>query len=264
MPDYANLRSTAYRTAIKTSSPVRPQINRETGTYTIYPEGIDWPARHEIYYPTETAGQPDVFAKGMYIRPQDWMDGRTGETEITDLPQVDYDMGRASIQRQFLEDMKNAEGFKAISPETYVALTQEANTVMASRLARLEQNYNRSELQFKQIRQNPNLSRNEQYEAMAKYYDSNPVYEPKRISAPETLTPQQQMLGEMMAGMEEETPMIPTETLPAEPTEMPAPATSIVGQIPPKPIGYPDAVYNKQLKMWTIIRNGRLVGLKEE
>jgi hypothetical protein len=197
--------------------------------------------------------------------------------------------------------MKNAEGFKAISPDTYTALADEARMTMQSRLLRLEQNKSRAEMNFKQITHNPNLSKAEQYEAMSKYYDANPVFEPAQVRAAVAKTPlqilreetQREALGtieplfgeepairpiisaegeEITAPPETKPSVLPTEEQIAEYRRLGGSETmegrayrrefmeSIrkrAAAKPPRPVGYPDAVWDSQKQTWFIIRNGK-------
>lgn len=50
----------------------------------------------------------------------------------------------------------------------------------------------------------------------------------------------------------------PTKTVPSKVTK----AKTTKAARPPKPTGYPDAVWNEEHGMWTVVRNGRLKGIK--
>jgi hypothetical protein len=42
------------------------------------------------------------------------------------------------------------------------------------------------------------------------------------------------------------------------------PAATPAATIPPKPAEYPDAVWNEQHQMWTVVKNGKLIGLRNK
>jgi hypothetical protein len=355
----------------------------EKGTYTLYPKGIDWPVHAEEYWPTETAGQPDVRSISQYVRPEEW---RSGHGNIEDLPEQDYELGRLTIKRQYSDDVKIADGYQPGSPQ-YIALHEEARMSMQSRLAKLQMDYDRANMQFKNIRQNPNLDPDEQFMMKSQYYESNPVWKPERIGYPKSTAIRdiytagrvQSALGQLATDEETiydresaeaaaarllgidyaqnyqeavdiinqreaidfnplplpfqptEAPLLRGEQVPEEyrrmgiteyrpstmedyesiagerpiitparkggrptpeqiaeyqrlgggqtaegrryrneimeslepPMKAPMPAAQPAA-LPPKPIGYPDAVWNEQARMWTIIKNGRLIGLSEE
>lgn len=318
------------------------------------------------YYPTETAGRPDLRSITIYGQPME------PEPDIEDLPQQDYELGRLTIKRQFTDDMKIANGYRDIDPQTYEGLAAEAGMTMQSRLAKLQMNLDRTEMAFKQIRQNPNFSPGEQFEGKTKFYDANPVWKTPRIRRPATPEMVEERRGAPLAvssitdmakravdvireaetwygrnpsreevisrlkesadigGWRDRNPatkdallaaldaelkvteevedtwdeemkneiaeyigMPPTEpiirpiigregeilrgeqvpeeyrrlgvteyrppTRETERREITAPET-----LPAKPLGYPDAVWSEQYKMWTIFKNGRLIGLQEE
>lgn len=153
-------------------------------------------------YTTIYTPQPDAprtsFSADEVMSPQEQAEW---QSRPENMPQQDFELGRLTIKRQFTDDMKIANGFKDIDPETYSGLAAEARMTLQSRLNKLQVNLDRSEMQFKQIRQNPNYDANEQAQLMQQYYAANPVWSPPDIGRQKQVSPEQQMMTEIMAGM---------------------------------------------------------------
>lgn len=199
MPDYTQLETVATEHARRVGSPGFIATPGER-TYNIYPEGLG--GRVEEYWPTQTGGQPDLRSISIYGQPEGVGEGGI---DIENLPQQDYELGRLTIKRQYSDDVKIADAYQQGSPQ-YMALHDEARMVMQSRLSKLQMNLDRAEMAFKQVRQDPNLSPDEQFIGKTKFYEANPVWETPRPKYPKPLTPQEQMMAKISGGLEEETP----------------------------------------------------------
>lgn len=106
-----------------------------------------------------------------------------GQTDIIDLPDEDYNLARISSKRQFLDDMKLANELMPGSPE-YLAFAEEAQATFRARNAKINMEREKSEMKFKEIRQNPNLDPQEKRQMMVQYYSANPIYKAPQIQEP--------------------------------------------------------------------------------
>jgi hypothetical protein len=200
MPEY--IEDIAKRHAERVGS---PEVSLGEKTYSIYPEGLG--GRIEEYWPTETAGRPDL--RSMTIRREAVP---AEEYDIEEQPQIDFNLGRQTIQRQFLDDMLKAESFKSLSPETYAVLAEEARMTAMSRRTKLQADLERTERQFKQIREDLNFSKAEQNDAKLSYYEKNPVWQTPRVGRPMDIM--ERLTAGAFAGVGEEPP---PEEIPEQP-----------------------------------------------
>jgi hypothetical protein len=148
-----------------------------------------------------------------------------GQTDIIDLPDEDYNLARISSKRQFLDDMKLANELMPGSPE-YLAFAEEAQATFRARNAKINMEREKSEMKFKEIRQNPNLDPQEKERMMVRYYSANPIYKAPPIQEPAIPEPEKpitakQQLDDIKAKMELEAyqgtfPEL-TQTVPSKP-----------------------------------------------
>lgn len=197
-------------------------------------------------------------------------------TDVYGLAETDYKTGQLAAQNEYLEDMKTIDRLQPGSQQ-HIVLSQLAAARMQSKMAELDMNKSRWDNANRQLRQQMTLSRVERTQMASDFYAKNRIFEPSRVRMPRLEEESEaERLGKMIAPMPEETVeekpslwerfqrwrrgekqavSIPTEVSVSPPTPVPAVP-------PPKPLGYPDAIWNPQYGMWTIIEKGKIVGLR--
>ena len=247
-----------------------------------------------------------------------------GEADIEDIPEQDYNLGRITTIRQFTDDMKIANEYKAIDPESYGILAQEAAATMQSRMMKLNMKRDKAEAAFLRIDQDVNSGYTEKQQFKTSYYDKNPIWKtpkveyqrPKILSrgkplAVSSVEDMAQRATDMAVTQESWKPFVGTSKkniikAVQRAADMagwgdlnPATREALMATLdvkmkntgetketwdedaenqirnyiglqtiaPVKPqwlIDYPDAVWNPQLKVWTVFKGGKLVALSEE
>ena len=266
MPNYANM-APIYKHSLRATEPV-------TGAEV--PGTLDPSKRYNLEFTSEMlkSPTPEQYQEAtIQDQPQpqpkmpEW-EGYGGQTDIDYLPDDDYELGRVTSKRQFLDDMKLANELMPGSPE-YLAFAEEAQMSFRARNAKMNLEREKTENAFRQIRQDPKFTAQEKRAAKVQYYDANPIWEAKKVQYPKA---KETSRFDLLKGLIEP----PTITEPVE--EAPSlwesmksfwagegPAKSL--EAPAKPkwlVGYPDAVWNPQLKAWTILEGGNVVTLSEE
>ena len=184
MPDYAKV----YRHGLRATDPT----TRREVTGTLDPE-----SRYNLEFTSQQippgAVMPSDIAEATESRQAEleratripeW----TEFTDIDDLPEQDYNLGRLTIKRQYTDDVKIANQYDPGSPE-YTTFHQEAAATMNARMGKLNVERDRAEMAFRQTNQDPNLGREEKSRMKTDFYGRNPVWKPPRVEYPEEPKP---------------------------------------------------------------------------
>lgn len=133
------------------------------------------------YFPTETAGIPDLRSISFERQPED-VSGLIDE--IDNLIEADYEAGKATHIRRLSDNMKIANEVKDVNPEMHQIMVDEFNAVFKAGNAELEMDYSNVKRKRKQVWQNINLNPSQRVDMFGRFYENNRVFEPPTIRRP--------------------------------------------------------------------------------
>ncbi len=213
----------------------------------------------------------------------------TAQLDITEIPQKQFNIGKIAIENDYI---KNTNLIKQTVTDItqYESLARDEEMIKNMRMQELMQKYQRSQIIFKKYSEDPTLDSKDRFLAQSTYLEKDPVFDISQ--AMKSVKPSKPIFSQMqqqrgigkiykeLAGIQdrESAIEIATESFGVDFDEtapmvmkyidenFPEDDGQIQQQQPkiPKPQGYPDATWNSQHNMWTIIKNGKLVGLQEQ
>lgn len=177
MPDYASIDRSQlapiYRNVRKAYDPTTGQQVTEAGQGSVFQT-----AQEQV--------DPYTMSEQQI---QDWISGQTPEpqwdefTDIDAVPELQYNMGKMTIKRQYSDDVRIADMYPPGSPQ-YITLHQEASATMLARMAELNAQRDKIKNGMQQLNRNYNLTRDQRREGKMQYLEANPVYEPPKVQDP--------------------------------------------------------------------------------
>ncbi len=134
------------------------------------------------YYPTETAGVPDL--KSIAFRHAAGEDVSELNNQLDELVEANHAAAIAAAKRQLFENTKIAEDAKDVSPAFSQILLDEANATYRAQVAKYDAKRDYTENVFKRVGDNVNASPAEELEFKMGFVKKNPVWKTPAIKRP--------------------------------------------------------------------------------